>query len=36
VYPLITREQEAALARRIRDGDQDALDALVRSTCASW
>jgi RNA polymerase primary sigma factor len=31
VYPLITREQEAALARRIRDGDQDALETLVRS-----
>jgi RNA polymerase primary sigma factor len=31
VYPLITREQEAALARRIREGDQDALETLVRS-----
>ena len=31
VYPLITREQEAALAVRIRAGDQAALDKLVRS-----
>jgi RNA polymerase primary sigma factor len=31
VYPLITREQEAALARRIRENDQDALETLVRS-----
>jgi RNA polymerase primary sigma factor len=30
-YPLITREEEAALARRIRVGDQEALDKLVRS-----
>jgi RNA polymerase primary sigma factor len=30
-YPLITREQEAALAVRIRGGDQEALDALVRA-----
>ncbi len=30
-YPLITREEEAALARRIRVGDQGALDKLVRS-----
>jgi RNA polymerase primary sigma factor len=36
VYPLITREQEAALAVRIRAGEAEALDALVRSTCASW
>ncbi|HEY0776370.1 MAG TPA: RNA polymerase sigma factor RpoD/SigA [Gemmatirosa sp.] len=31
VFPLITREQEAELARRIRDGDQIALDSLVRA-----
>ena len=31
VYPLITREEEAALAVRIRAGDQVALDALVRA-----
>ena len=31
VYPLITREQEAALAVRIRAGDQGALDTLVRA-----
>jgi RNA polymerase primary sigma factor len=30
-YPLITREEEANLARRIRAGDQEALDKLVRS-----
>ena len=30
-YPLISREEEAELARRIRAGDQDALDKLVRS-----
>ena len=30
-YPLITRAEEAELARRIRDGDQDALDTLIRS-----
>ncbi|MFN5598498.1 RNA polymerase sigma factor RpoD/SigA [Gemmatimonas sp.] len=30
-YPLISREEEAELARRIRVGDQDALDKLVRS-----
>ncbi len=30
-YPLITREDEVALAGRIRTGDQDALDTLVRS-----
>lgn len=31
VFPLITREQEADLACRIRAGDQGALDRLVRS-----
>jgi RNA polymerase primary sigma factor len=31
VYPLISREEEAELARRIRVGDQSALDKLVRS-----
>jgi RNA polymerase primary sigma factor len=30
-YPLISREDEADLARRIRIGDADALDKLVRS-----
>lgn len=30
-FPLITRSDEAALAVRIRAGDQDALDTLVRS-----
>lgn len=30
-YPLISREDEAELARRIRQGDEDALDKLVRS-----
>ena len=30
-FPLITREQEAALAREIRAGDQGALETLVRS-----
>jgi len=31
IYPLITREQEVDLARRIRETDQEALDTLVRS-----
>lgn len=30
-YPLITQADEVALAQRIRRGDQDALDTLVRS-----
>jgi RNA polymerase primary sigma factor len=30
-YPLISRDEEAALARRIRVDDQEALDKLVRS-----
>jgi RNA polymerase primary sigma factor len=30
-YPLISREEEAELARRIRQDDQEALDKLVRS-----
>lgn len=30
-YPLISREEEAELARRIRVGDEEALDKLVRS-----
>jgi RNA polymerase primary sigma factor len=30
-YPLLQREQEVELARRIHDGDQEALDTLVRS-----
>jgi RNA polymerase primary sigma factor len=30
-FPLITREDEARLARAIREGDQEALDTLVRS-----
>ena len=30
-YPLITREEEVSLAQRIRIGDQEALDKLVRS-----
>jgi RNA polymerase primary sigma factor len=31
IYPLITREQEVGLAKRIRADDQEALDTLVRS-----
>ena len=30
-HPLLTREQESALAPRIRAGDQEAVDALVRA-----
>src|SRR2546426_7089403 len=30
-YPLITREEEVALAQRIRTGEEEALDKLVRS-----
>jgi RNA polymerase primary sigma factor len=30
-YPLLTREEEILLAERIRAGDQDALETLVRS-----
>ena len=30
-YPLLSRDDEAALGRRIRAGDTDAVDALVRS-----
>src|SRR6202048_4843911 len=31
VFPLITREKEGELAKRIRQNDQEALDTLVRS-----
>lgn len=31
VYPLITREEEVSLAQRIRAGEEEALDKLVRS-----
>lgn len=31
VFPLITREREVELAKRIRQNDQEALDTLVRS-----
>jgi Sigma-70 factor, region 1.2 len=31
-YPLITREDEVELAGRIRTGDEEALDKLVRSS----
>jgi RNA polymerase primary sigma factor len=31
VFPLITREQEVELAKKIREDDQEALDTLVRS-----
>ncbi|HEX6251667.1 MAG TPA: sigma-70 family RNA polymerase sigma factor [Gemmatimonadaceae bacterium] len=31
IYPLISREEEVALAKRIRLNDQEALDTLVRS-----
>jgi RNA polymerase primary sigma factor len=30
-YPLISRDEEVALARRIHDGDQEALDDLARA-----
>ena len=30
-YPLISRDEEVALAQRIRANDQEALDKLVRS-----
>ena len=30
-YPLLTREEEYALAQRIREGEEEALDKLVRS-----
>ena len=30
-YPLITRAEEGRLARRIADGDREALDTLVRA-----
>jgi RNA polymerase primary sigma factor len=30
-YPLLAREEEAGLAQRIRQGDEEALDILVRS-----
>ncbi|HET6761345.1 MAG TPA: RNA polymerase sigma factor RpoD/SigA [Gemmatimonadaceae bacterium] len=31
IYPLISRDEEIALAKRIRSSDQEALDTLVRS-----
>ncbi|MFW6202305.1 MAG: sigma-70 family RNA polymerase sigma factor, partial [Gemmatimonadota bacterium] len=31
VYPLLSREEEVDLARRIKQGDEEALDKLVRS-----
>jgi RNA polymerase primary sigma factor len=31
IYPLISRDEEIALAKRIRTSDQEALDTLVRS-----
>jgi RNA polymerase primary sigma factor len=31
IYPLIDRNQEASLARRIRDGDESAMETLIRS-----
>lgn len=30
-YPLLDKEEEARLAKRIRDGDQEAVDTLVRA-----
>ena len=34
VFPLITREMEVELAKRIRQNDQDALDTLRQIICA--